>query len=171
MNATAHPKTALRPYLPSDAPFLADIFRASIEELTGDDYSQEQQEAWAATADDLTEFAVRLGARLTLIATMGGSAVGFAALEGADKIDMLYVHPAVAGHGIGKLLLDALEKLATSRGAAKLTVEASDSASGFFQHRGFVAQTRNSVLRGDEWLANTTMEKKLAAAAPGKPTS
>jgi putative acetyltransferase len=167
MTATAHPKTALRPYLPSDAAHLADIFRASIEELTGDDYSQEQQEAWASSADDLTTFAERLGSRLTLVATLNGSVVGFIALEGADKVDMLYVHPAVAGQGIGRLLLDAVEKLAASRGTARLKVEASDSASGFFQHRGFVATTRNSVLRGDEWLANTTMEKQLAAA-PGK---
>jgi putative acetyltransferase len=164
MNATAHPKTALRPYLPADAALLADIFRASIEELTGDDYTQEQQEAWVAAADDLTAFAERLGSRLTLVATLGGSPVGFAALEGADKVDMLYVHPVIAGQGIGAMLLDALEKLAAARGAAKLKVEASDSASGFFQHRGFVAQTRNSVLRGDEWLANTTMEKKLTEA-------
>ncbi len=161
MSATAHPKSALRPYLPADAPFLADIFRASIEELTGDDYTQEQQQAWAASADDLTAFAERLSSRLTLVATLGGSVVGFAALEGNDKLDMLYVHPAVAGQGIGAMLLDALEKLAAARGTAKLTVQASDSASGFFQHRGFVAMTRNSVLRGDEWLANTTMEKKL----------
>ena len=164
MNATAHPRTALRPYLPSDASLLADIFRASIEELTGDDYTQEQQQAWAATANDLTAFAERLGSRLTLIATLAGSPVGFAALEGADKVDMLYVHPAIAGQGIGAMLLDALERLAVARGTAKLKVEASDSASGFFQHRGFVPQTRNSVLRGDEWLANTTMEKKLAEA-------
>jgi putative acetyltransferase len=165
MNATANPKLALRPYLPSDALILADIFRSSIEELTGDDYSQEQQEAWAAAADDEGEFAKRLGSRLTLVATIGGSVVGFAALEGADTIDMLYVHPAVAGQGIGKLLLDALEKLAAARGAAKLVVQASDSASGFFQHRGFVPQTRNSVLRGDEWLANTTMHKNLKEPA------
>ena len=166
MNATAHPKTGLRPYLPADAPLLADIFRASIEELTGDDYSQEQQQAWAATADDLTEFAARLSSRLTLIATMNGSPVGFAALEGADKVDMLYVHPAVVGQGVGAMLIGALEKLAASRGAARLTVQASDTALGFFQHHGFAPQTRNSVLRGDEWLANTTMEKKLTA--PGK---
>jgi putative acetyltransferase len=114
MNATAHPRTALRPYLPSDAPYLADIFRASIEELTGDDYSQEQQEAWAAAADDLTEFAERLKSRLTLIATMEGSPVGFAALEGTDKIDMLYVHPAAAGQGVAAMLVEALEKLAAA---------------------------------------------------------
>ena len=166
MSAMAHPRIALRPYLPADAALLADIFRASIEELTGDDYTQEQQEAWASTADDLTEFAARLGSQLTLIATMEGSLVGFASLEGADKIDMLYVHPAVTGQGVGNMLIEALEKLAGSRGAAKLTVQASDSATRFFQHRGFVPQTRNSVLRGDEWLANTTMQKNLKKAAP-----
>ena len=165
MNATVHPKTGLRPYLPSDAALLADIFRASIEELTGDDYTQEQQQAWAAAADDLTEFAERLASRLSLVATLEGSPVGFAALEGADKIDMLYVHPAVTGQGVGAMLIDALERLAAARGAAKLVVQASDSASGFFQHRGFLAQTRNTVLRGDEWLANTTMEKKLKEPA------
>ncbi len=164
MNATAHPKTALRPYLPADAAILADIFRAAIEELTGDDYSQEQQEAWASAADELTTFSERLASRLTLVATLNGSPVGFAALEGNDKIDMLYVHPAVVGQGVARVLIDALEKLAGARGAAKLTVQASDTASGFFQHRGFVPVTRTSVLRGDEWLANTTMEKKLTGA-------
>ena len=48
--ARAHPKPALRPFLPADAPLLAEIFRASIEELTGDDYSEAQQEACAAAA-------------------------------------------------------------------------------------------------------------------------
>lgn len=160
--ATAHPKPALRPFLPADAPMLAEIFRASIAELTGDDYSEAQQEAWASAADDEEAFAERLGKQLTLVGTLNGSPVGFISLTGPDQIDMLYVHPAVAGQGIGSLLFDALEKLAASRGASRLTVEASDSASGFFQHRGFVAQRRNTVSRGGEWLANTTMEKKLA---------
>ena len=48
MIARANPKIALRPYLPQDAPLLAEIFRASIEELTEDDYTPPQQEAWAA---------------------------------------------------------------------------------------------------------------------------
>ena len=48
--ATAHPKLALRPFLPEDADLLAEIFRESVTELTGDDYSEAQQEAWAAVA-------------------------------------------------------------------------------------------------------------------------
>jgi len=163
MMAVAHPKAGLRPFLPADAPVLAEIFRASIEELTADDYSEAQQQAWAAAADDEDAFAERLGRQLTLVGTLDGSPVGFISLAGPEQIDMLYVHPAVAGQGIGTMLYDAAEKLAASRGAPRLTVEASDCASAFFQHRGFVAQRRNTVSHGGEWLANTSMEKKLAA--------
>ena len=76
---------------------------------------------------------------------------------------MLYVHPAAVGQGVGAMLIDALEKLAGSRGAAKLVVDASDSARSFFEKRGYVAQQRNSVLVGGEWLANTTLHKHFAA--------
>jgi putative acetyltransferase len=75
---------------------------------------------------------------------------------------MLYVHPAAAGHGIGTMLVDALEKLAGSRGTKRLSVDASDTARGFFEQRGYVAQQRNTVSRGGEWLTNTTMTKDLA---------
>jgi putative acetyltransferase len=160
--AKAHPQMAMRPFLADDAPLLAEIFRASIEELTGDDYDGAQQEAWAAVADDEEAFAEKLANELTLVATLEGSPVGFASLEDTRRIDMLYVHPAVAGQGVGMMLVDALEKLAGARGSKSLTVDASDSAQGFFQKRGYVAQQRNTVSVGGEWLANTTMTKHLA---------
>ena len=163
MMAVAHPKLALRPFLPADAPLLREIFRDSIEELTNDDYTEAQQEAWASVADDVGEFRNKLSGQLTLVATLEGSPVGFASLEGKDKIDMLYVHPAAAGEGVGGMLIDALEKLAGSRGAPKLIVDASDNSRGFFEKRGYVAQQRNTVSVGDEWLANTTLSKQLAA--------
>jgi putative acetyltransferase len=165
MSAQANPTLALRPYLPADALLLAEIFRASIEELTAEDYSQAQRGVWAAAADDEAAFGRRLAQGLTLVATLGGSLVGFVSLKGADHLDLIYVHPAVAGQGIGAMLCDAVERLAASRGTPRLTVDASDSARGFFEHRGFVAQRRNTVSCGDEWLANTTMEKRLAAKA------
>jgi putative acetyltransferase len=161
--ARAHPTIAVRPILPSDISMLAEIFRASIEELTSDDYSTDQQQAWVARADDEEAFAKHLAGQLTLLGTVDGSPVAFASLKNNQEIDMLYVHPAVARQGIGSMLVDALEKLAASRGAARLTAEVSDSAHDFFKQRGFVAQQRNSVPLGGEWLANTTMEKKLSA--------
>ena len=105
-------RLALRPFLPADAPLLAAIFAASIEQLTADEYDSGQQAAWAALADDEDSFGERLAGQLTLIATMDGAPVGFASLRGNDHIDMLYVHPAVARQGVATALIDALEKLA-----------------------------------------------------------
>ena len=163
MTPRTQPKLAMRPMLPADVPLLAEIFRASIEELTAEDYSEAQQEAWASAADDEEDFGARLAGQLTLVATYDGAAVGFAALAGNKNIDMLYVHPVAAGQGAGAMLCDALEKLAAARGSKELTVDASDTARGFFERRGFVAKTRNTVSLGGEWLANTTMVKPLAA--------
>jgi putative acetyltransferase len=160
--ARALPKAALRPFLPADVPVLGAIFASAIEELTGDDYSEAQQEAWMAAAES-DEFGRRLASDLTLVATLDGSPVGFASLRGSDHIRMLYVLPAVSGQGIATLLVDALEKLAGSRGATSLTVDASDTAQNFFAKRGYTAQQRNSVTINDEWLANTTMKKTLGA--------
>ena len=77
-------------------------------------------------------------------------------------IDLLYVHPAVGGQGVGTMLVDAIEKLMAARGVARLTTDVSDSALGFFERRGYQPQRRNTVATGGEWLANTTMEKQLA---------
>ncbi|MEA2911526.1 MAG: putative acetyltransferase [Bradyrhizobium sp.] len=164
----ALPKPALRPFLAEDTPLLAAIFAASIEELTGDDCSEAQQQAWASAADDEAQFGKRLAGQLTLVATLQNSPVGFASLKGADHIDMLYVHPVAAGQGVAAMLIEALEKLAGGRGAKALTVDASDNATEFFLKRGYEAKQRNTVTVSGEWLANTTMQKTLGDdAKPG----
>jgi len=167
----ALPKPALRPFLGEDTSVLAAIFAASIEGLTGDDYSEAQQQAWISAADDEEGFGKRLASELTLVATLQGSPVGFASLKGTGHIDMLYVHPGAVGQGVASMLCDALERLAGGRGAKTLTVDASDNAAEFFAKRGYVAMQRNTVTVGGEWLANTTMQKTLGdAAKPGVPT-
>jgi putative acetyltransferase len=163
MSAAANPKLSLRPFLAADIGLVAEIFRASVDELTAEDYSDGQREAWITVADDEEDLGGRLAGQLTLLGMMDGSPVGFASLKGGEEVDMLYVHPAAVGHGVGSLLIEALEKLAAGRGARRLTADVSDSAQDFFKKRGFVPQQRNTVQLGGEWLANTTMEKQLAA--------
>ena len=163
MSARAKTQFALRPFLPQDTPFLADIFRASVEGLTEDDYTPAQQDAWASEADDLEALAERLGKHLTLIATMEGSPIGFITLDAPTDIGLFYVHPAVAGQGAGRMLYEAVEKISAARGAPHLSVDASDTARDFFSHRGFTPEQRNTISVGNEWLSNTTMKKKLTA--------
>jgi putative acetyltransferase len=169
MSASAHPTIALRPVLPQDAPFLAEILRASVEELTSEDYTPAQQDAWASAADDVESFGARLGKHLALVATVEGSPVGFVSLDAPTEIALLYVHPLMARQGVGKLLYDAVERLSVARGVLHLIVEASDTAREFFEHLGFVAERRNTLSVGDEWLANTTMKKKLPGSGHAAP--
>ncbi len=156
---------ALRPLLPEDVPMLAEIFRESIAELTSDDYTASQQDAWSASVEDEEAFAQRLANALTLVATHERQPVGFISLMDNELVDLFYVHPDAAGQGAGTMLYDALEKLAAARGAKVLKVDTSDTARDFFLKRGFVATSRNSISVGDEWLPNTTMEKKLLKEA------
>ncbi len=55
--------------------------------------------------------------------------------------------------------------LPPARGTKEVSVDAQRDGALFFEKRGFVAKTRNLVSPvGDEWLANTTMVKKLSEA-------
>ena len=143
---------------------LAEIFRASVEELTEDDYNPAQQEAWAAVADDLEAFAARLGKHLTLIATMEGSPVGFISLDAPDR-DRPVLRASRGGRAGRRHACSTTRSRSLPPRAAPphLTVDASDTAREFFKRRGFTAEQRNTVSVGNEWLSNTTMKKKLAA--------
>lgn len=151
----------LRPFLPADAMALRDLFAQSIEELTAEDYDEDQRLAWIATAEDAEAFAKRLGGMLTLVVQLDGIYLGFTSLKDNKTIDMLYVHPDYAGEGIGTALVDALEKIAAARGTETLTTDASDAAVTFFERLGYIQTSRNSVPIAEQWLSNTTMMKCL----------
>jgi putative acetyltransferase len=159
----------LRPFLPADAVTLIALFRASVDELAAEDYSDEQRKAWASAADDEAAFVGKLMQALTIVAVVDGEIAGFGSLQDNSVFDMLYVGPEFVRQGVGAALADAIEKLAGARGTKALTVAAADSARDFFARRGYVANQRNTVTIAGEWLGNTTMTKGLAAAAAGRP--
>ncbi len=163
---TAYP---LRPFLLADTMALRDLFAQSIEELTAEDYDEDQRIAWASSAADAEAFAERLGAMVTLVVQVDGEYAGFASLKDNKTFEMLYVHPYFAGQGVGTTLADAVERLAQGRGATEITVEASDTAVPFFESRGYEATQRNMVPREELWLTNTTMKKRLGTAKNGPP--
>ena len=147
---------------------LRDLFAQSIEELTQDDYDEEQRLAWMEQAADEAAFGKRLASGITLVVQIDGEHLGFGTLKGNSVIDMLFVHPEYSGEGVGTALTDALERLAAGRGAEAITVDASESAVAFFEKRGYVPMQRSSVPVSDQWLPFTTMRKpfkaKVAAA-------
>lgn len=155
----------LRPFLAADIMALRELVAASIEELAAEDYNEDQRIAWAGMAEDADGFAKRLSSNLTLVVHVEDEHLGFATLKDNAVLDLLYVHPWHARIGVATALADAMEKIATARGAEAMTVEASDTAVPFFEDRGYVATSRNLVELDDEWLSNTSMMKQLKASA------
>lgn len=151
----------LRPFLLSDTERLQDLFAQSIEELTQEEYQEDERLAWMSRAADAEAFAERLEGATTILVEVGGEILGFGSLKDDKEIDMLYVHPYHAREGVGSALLTALETLATARGAHNLSVDASDTAVEFFAGRGYKPTARNSVPVDGLWLTNTTMQKQL----------
>lgn len=71
-----------------------------------------------------------------------GQVAGFIGVEG-ETVEMLFVHPAWRGHGIGRRLLS---HAVTTLGADKLDVnEQNPQAIGFYQRMGFEVARRSAV--------------------------
>ena len=156
----------LRPFLPGDTMALRELFAQSIEELTADDYDEDQRIAWASVAEDAQSFAQRLGGMLTLVVQVEGEYLGFASLKDDKTIDMLFVHPYYAGEGVGTALCRALEKIAAARGAETfLRPMRATRRSHFSRSSALRPSQRNSVPLDDQWLSNTTMIKRLKPAS------
>ncbi len=166
---TDRPQHALRPFVPADTIGLRELFAQSIEELTQEDYDEEQRIAWASAAADAQGFAKRLGSMVTLVIQIEGEYAGFGSLKDNTVLDMLFVHPFRVGEGIGTSLCDALERIAAARGATEISVDASETAAAFFEERGYIAIRRNSIPIDEQWLTNTTMTKKLTPVGSGRP--
>ena len=79
---------------------------------------------------------------------------------------LLPIFRRVARQGVGSFLLDAIEKIAGARGATRLSVDASDTASPFFEHHLYLVERRNTVPVNDEWLGNTTLYRFLSTSQP-----
>jgi len=73
-----------------------------------------------------------------LISCLNGEPVGFGILDlDQERIGAIYVKAAFTGRGIGKRLLQELEKIALQKGHGKLKLDSSLNAKAFYQKHGY----------------------------------
>jgi len=152
---------SLRPYRPSDAVPTAELFRAAVHALAGADYDAEQLAAWAPADPDLERWSARRLAVETVIAEDDGTIAGFSDIDPSGHIDMLYVHPRFARHGIATALISHVLLRARELGAEEATVEASETARPVFERAGFAVVERQEVERRSVTLHNYRMRLAL----------
>lgn len=74
--------------------------------------------------------------RIILVATENSNVVGTASLL-KDSVRMMFVDQQLHCKGIGKALLQRIEKIANDNGISKLNVSSSLNADGFYEKMGF----------------------------------
>lgn len=161
----------IRNFRPGDAPALRALFHASVQGLTGAQYSPEQRNAWAPLAYDMAQWSARLQANQPFVAEMasdsGPEIAGFSDLQASGYIDHFFVAPAHAGQGVARALMAHIHAQAALRGIERLWADVSLTAEPFFAKCGFGVEARQQVERHGVVLANARMAKLLLPGGAG----
>ncbi len=149
-------KISLRRYNSADLDELVSLFCGSVRNVCRNDYTPEQLDAWA-DAPDFSEWDKDFSEKYTLVARFDGKIAGFGNIDKSGVLDMLYVHRDFQRLGIAAEICTALEKYPN---ADEITVHASKTARGFFEHRGYITVEEKRVRRRNKLLTNYTMTKR-----------
>lgn len=151
----------LRRYHPSDTEEIAQLFHDAVRSVNSNDYSEEQVKAWAPDNIHFRDWEMACSTKFTLVAEMEKITVGFAQLEDDGHIDCFYCHKNFQRQGVGRLLLDGIEKEARRRNHTRVYAEVSITAKPFFEKMRFSFIKEQSVLTRGVELTNFRMEKYL----------
>jgi len=87
-----------------------------------------------------------------IVAEIDGKVVGFAIMlpvvGGESELDGLFVEPEMAGHGVGRALVEEARRRAGRSGAVLLKVVAALEAEGFYHRCGFELLGETETLLG-----------------------
>ncbi|MEH6632880.1 MAG: GNAT family N-acetyltransferase [Halopseudomonas aestusnigri] len=151
----------IRNHTSEDGAVLLKLFHDTVRNINIRDYSQEQVEAWAPVNFDLARWENRVKNYKIFVAEDSKGIAGFAELDTSGHIDCFYVHHDRQGQGVGRLLLESVEKEALSQDTLRIFAEVSITAKPFFEHSGFVTIVEQQVEFRGQNLINYRMQKHL----------
>ncbi len=85
--------------------------------------------------------------------------VGFGDIDDTGYFNRLYIHKDYQRQGVATKIAQEVEKYAQIKAIKVITTEASITAKGFFEKRGYQVISQQSVKRGNQELINFMMKK------------
>ncbi|HAD14449.1 MAG TPA: GNAT family N-acetyltransferase [Saprospirales bacterium] len=138
----------LRPYRSVDKRIVQKLFYDTVHEINARDYSPDQIKAWAPEIPDREGWS-RLDQQYAYLVEYQRQIVGFASMNDDGLIDYLFVHKDFQNKGIASTLLKQLERVARKLPRDNIYTEASITARGFFEAKGFsVISAQEKKLNG-----------------------
>ncbi len=159
----------IRSFVPADTAAIMALFHDTVRTINIRDYDNAQVAAWAPDRMDYDLWLGSLVAHHTFVADEDNEIVGFADWEDDGHLDRFYVHKDRQGMGVGKHLLEVVERSARERGIKRMFTEASITARPFFERQGYVVIVEQQVPLRGQVFTNYRMDKHLLAPRPFVP--
>lgn len=133
-------ETLFREARMTDAKAMADILVRSIREICGPAYGNDKRTIGLWCADKTPATMVRMIADhgyYSIVAETSGAISGLGVLDKSGEIVLCYVIPEVLYQGVGKGILQALEKKARSLRLKELKLKSTLNAIPFYARNGY----------------------------------
>ncbi len=145
----------------ADLKQIQTLFKETIETSCTADYSPEQIQVWASSADNNDRWIGKIRNQFFIIILDTQKIIGFASLENHSLVDMLYVHKDYQRQAVASQLFEALLTEAKRGEATELTSNVSITAKAFFEKNGFetISERKNKI--GKVVIINFSMRKGL----------
>lgn len=125
----------LRKFKKEDTKKVCYLIRRNMKEILPNFYPKDVVD-FLYNHETPKKFLKRGKNRIYIVAVKGKRIIGIAGLEEND-VKSFFVNPSFHKKGIGKLLINEIEKIAKSRNLKKLIVNSSFNAQGFYEKCGF----------------------------------
>lgn len=150
-----------RLYMPDDLAAVLQLFYDNIHTVCVNDYTVEQLDAWAPKDPDIYRWEASLNKNHTLVVEKDGQIIGFGNVGETGYLDRLYVSRDHLHQGVATLIVEQLEKYVKAKGIAFINTAASITAKPFFEAKGYIELSEQTVERRGVRLRRFLMEKKL----------
>jgi GNAT superfamily N-acetyltransferase len=125
----------IRQFKPEDGASVSNLIRRTIRISNSTDYPPEVLAPLLEYYSPENIVQINLG-RTCLVALVGENIVGTAALE-KNKLSSFFVAPEFQGKGIGKILLQAIERVARKQGVFTINLDSSVTAAAFYEKMNY----------------------------------
>ncbi|MDB5229246.1 MAG: family acetyltransferase [Chitinophagaceae bacterium] len=151
----------IRKATPDDLDGIRQLFYDTVITVNKKDYTKDQVKAWSSGYYYVEGWKNKLSDQNFFVAELNKRIVGFASFTNSGYIDFMYAHKNFQSQGIATMLLETIEKQATSWGIRKLQADASLTARPFFQRRGYELIKENVKRIDDVKFLNSVMIKEI----------
>jgi GNAT superfamily N-acetyltransferase len=158
--------TSARRATPQDATAVCRVVRDSIKHCCKEDHEgiSTRLDAWLKnkTPENFVTWIERDNLYCVVAAGEAG-VVGFGMASAAGELLLCYVAPSALNQGVGKAVLQAIERWARGTGMTELRLESTKTALSFYSRNGFVACGPAVSFAG---MTGHPMRKVLSGAKP-----